>query len=57
MIYVTVINPQSDRYRERLEVTESDWLSGCVLVPVSATQGAPQYGPSHIYRRSLSESA
>jgi hypothetical protein len=57
MISVTVVNPQSDRYRERLAVTENDWLSESMLVPVSATQGAPQYGPSHIYRRSLSESA
>jgi hypothetical protein len=57
MIYVTVVNSQSDRCVDRLSVTESDWLSECMLVPVSATQGARQYGPSRIYRRNLRESA
>ena len=57
MIFVTVTNPQSDRYRERLAVTENDWLSESMLVTVSATQGAPQYGPSAMYRRNLSKSS
>ena len=55
MIFVTVINPQSDRYGERLAVTDSAWHSESRLVPVSATRGAPQYGARAMYRRNLRE--
>jgi len=57
MNFVTVVNPQSDRYGERLAVTVSAWHSESMLVPVSATRGAPQYGPSAMYRRNLREVA
>jgi hypothetical protein len=57
MIYVTVTNPQSDRYRERLAVTENDWLSESMLVPVKFAQGARRDGTGMIYRRNLRESA
>jgi hypothetical protein len=57
MIYVTVVNSQSDRCVDRLSVTESDWLSESMLVPVTFAQGAWLETPGMIYRRNLRESA
>jgi hypothetical protein len=56
MINAIVVNPESDRCGERVKITESDWLSESMLVPVTFAQGAWLETPGMIYRRNLRES-
>jgi hypothetical protein len=57
MINAIVVNPESDRCGERVKITEKDWLSESMLVPVTFAQGAWREAPGMIYRRNLRERA
>lgn len=57
MVKAIVVNRSSDRYGETVHVTEKDWLSESMLVPVTFAQGARREAPGMIYRRNLRESA
>jgi hypothetical protein len=57
MINVIVVNPYSDRFKETLKVSESDWRSESMLVNVLFAQGARWYAHGMMYRVNLKESA
>jgi hypothetical protein len=57
MINAIVVNPESDRCGERVKITESDWRSESMMVPVLATQGDRSEVPCMFYRRNLRECA
>jgi hypothetical protein len=57
MINAIVVNPESDRCGERVKITESDWRSESMMVPVTFAQGAWREAPGMIYRRNLRERA
>jgi hypothetical protein len=57
MVKAIVVNSESDRCGETVRVTEKDWLSESMLVPVTFAQGAWLETPGMIYRRNLRERA
>jgi hypothetical protein len=57
MVKAIVVNSESDRCGETVRVTEKDWLSESMLVPVTFAQGARREATGMIYRRNLRESS
>jgi hypothetical protein len=57
MVKAIVVNSKSDRYGETVHVTESDWRSESMLVPVTFAQGARRECTGMIYSRNLRESS